>query len=414
MISRHVGSPTYRRGLVAACALGMAVSWNISNIAALPGALAREYGVPLAAIALLTSVMFFAELFTTLPVGRLIDRIGPWRIGVLSLLLVLVANAGLAAAGEFTMALALRFVVGAGVSAGFIAGSAYVSRLGGSAFTQGVYGSVSTVAAGIGLIVVPALRAALGWRAPFVTATIVAGLSMCVLAGAPRVVGGDLHGRLPLKALMRDSRILRFGAVQAAGFGLGIVVSAWTVTILQRRGGVSVQQAGVAAGLIFVTGIFGRPLGGFALRHYPVWSRTLLVCGMFCGGIGTILLCIAKPFPVPFVGGALVGIATGLPFGATMSCLAREFPQGVGSAFAAVSLYTTMAVVVLTPVVGATFSGGRSGVIGFALAAVLWTLAAFAIPSREFLSRSPMGITIAELGSPEGRRGYRGVTDISD
>jgi len=389
---------------VAACALGMAVSWNISNIAALPGAVAHEYGVPLAAIALLTSVMFFAELFTTLPVGRLIDRIGPWRIGVISLLLVLVANAGLAVAGGFAMAVALRFVVGAGVSAGFIAGSAYVSQLGGSAFTQGVYGSVSTVAAGIALIVVPTLRGALGWRGPFVTATIVAGISICVLAGAPRSWGGDWRGRLPLRRLMLDKRILRFGAVQAAGFGLGIVVSAWAVTILERRGDVPVQQAGVAAGLIFVTGIFGRPLGGFALRRYPTRARTVFVCGMFCGAVGTVLLCVAKPLPVPFVGGALVGIATGLPFGATMSCLAREFPHGVGSAFAAVSLYTTMAVVVLTPVVGASFSGGGSGVIGFALVAILWTLAAFAIPSREFLTR-PTGSPSPGSVHYEGRRG---------
>jgi predicted MFS family arabinose efflux permease len=160
------------------------------------------------------------------------------------------------------------------------------------------------------------------------------------------------------------------------------------VTILERRGGVPVQQAGVAAGLIFVAGILGRPLGGFTMRRYPAWSRALFVCGMFCGAIGTLLLCIAKPSPVPFVGGALVGIATGLPFGATMSCLAREFPRAVGSAFAAVSLYTTVAVVALTPIVGASFSGGRSGVTGFALVAILWLLAAFAIPSREFLVRN--------------------------
>ena len=167
------------------------------------------------------------------------------------------------------------------------------------------------------------------------------------------------------------------------------MVSAWTVTILERRGGVPVQQAGFAAGLIFIVGILGRPLGGFTLRHYPDRSRALFISGMFCGAIGTVLLSIAKPLPLPFVGGALVGLATGLPFGATMSCLAREFPRAVGSAFAAVSLYTTVAVVVLTPIVGASFSGGGSGVTGFALVAILWILAALAIPSREFLARSP-------------------------
>jgi MFS family permease len=416
MNASPAASRTYKRGLVAACGLGMAVSWNISNIAALPGALAREYGVALASIALLTSCMLFAEVFTTLPVGRLIDRIGPWRVGVLSLLVVLAANAGLAASGEFATALALRFVVGAGVSAGFIAGSAYVSLLGGSALTQGVYGSVSTVAAGIALVVVPALRSALGWRAPFLTAAVVSGLAICVLAGAPRVVGGELRDRLPLRKLMLDSRIVRFGAVQAAGFGLGIVVSAWTVTILQRRGGVPAQQAGVAAGLIFVAGIVGRPLGGFVLRRYPVWSRSLFVCGMFCGAIGTMLLCIAKPPPVPFVGGALVGIATGLPFGAVMSCLAREFPEAVGSAFAVVSLYTTVAVVVLTPIVGASFSAGGSGVIGFALVAVLWILAAFAIPSREFLVRSwgePRGVMSKGFGAAQESIGRQRVKERS-
>jgi hypothetical protein len=99
-----------------------------------------------------------------------------------------------------------------------------------------------------------------------------------------------------------------------------------------------------------------------------------------------------------------------------MYCLAREFPEAVGSAFAVVSLYTTVAVVVLTPIVGASFSAGGSGVIGFALVAVLWILAAFAIPSREFLVRSwgePRGVMSKGFGAAQESIGRQRVKERS-
>jgi hypothetical protein len=72
-----------------------------------------------------------------------------------------------------------------------------------------------------------------------------------------------------------------------------------------------------------------------------------------------------------------------------MASLAREFPHAVGSAFAAVNIYAIGSVVVLTPLVGLTFSHGSSGVVGFTVVAVLWVLAAFAIPRRELLIGAP-------------------------
>jgi nitrate/nitrite transporter NarK len=242
---------------------------------------------------------------------------------------------------------------------------------------------------GIALIVIPLLKNALAWRAPFATAAVVCAIALPLLAAGPKARSVATLRRPPLRTLILDRRILRFGAVQSAAFGLGVVLSAWTVTILERRGGLHAAQAGVVDGLIFMIGIVGRPLGGFTLRRHPAHARALFAVGMLCGAIGTMMISIAQPLALAACGGCLVGLATGLPFGATMASLAREFPHAVGSAFAAVNIYSIGSVVVLTPLVGLTFSNGSSGVVGFAFVAVLWVLAAFAIPRRELLIGAP-------------------------
>jgi MFS family permease len=374
----------------------MASGWNLTNVGALPSALARHYGVALASIGLLTSVMFAAEIASTLPVGRLVDRRGAWQVGIGALAILIAANAVLTTLSQFGAAVAARSIVGAGAGAAFLTGSAYVHRLGGSALTQGLYGSVSMLSGGIALIVIPLVENALAWRAPFATAAVVCALALALLAAAPKARSVVTLQRPPLRTLMLDRRILRFGAVQSAAFGLGVVLSAWTVTILERRGGIHAAQAGFVDGLIFMIGIVGRPIGGLTLRRYPAHARALFALGMLCGAIGTMMIFIAQPLALAACGGCLVGLATGLPFGATMASLAREFPHAVGSAFAAVNIYAIGSVVVLTPLVGLTFSDGSSGVVGFTVVAVLWVLAAFAIPRRELLIGAPRAA--GELG----------------
>jgi MFS family permease len=384
-VSSVASDRAYVRGVVAACGLGMGVTWNVTNVGAVAQPLAAHYAVSLGAIALLTSTMFFAELASTFPAGRLVDRFGPKLIGVACLALTAAANGGLLLATDFTVAMVLRFVLGVAVGGGFLAGTAYIDRVGGSALTQGIYSSVSMAGSGIGLALIPSLEEALGWRAPYLSAIAVCVVAALALGAGPATAGHVRRGGARLRALMTDSRILRYAVVQSAAFGLGIVISAWVVTILERRGDVSGEAAGLIGALIFLVGIAGRPIGGWCVKRRPDLSRSLFAAGMLCGAAGTTLLCVAAPPVAAVAGGVLVGIATGLPFGATMTALGRAFPQAFGSAFGAVNTYAIGTIVIGTPLVGLTFSLPGAGLIGFAVMAVLWALAALAVPDREAL-----------------------------
>jgi MFS family permease len=390
-VTQHAGGgqAAYRRGLVAACAIGMGASWNVANVGALAATVADHYGIALATVGLFTTVLFLAELGSMLSVGRLIDRLGPRRIGAVALALTIVGNAGTLLVDDLVPALALRTIVGVGAGSGFIAGTAYVSKLGGTALAQGMYGGVSLSAGGIAIALIPSLDGALGWRAPFITAVAASLIAAVALLFGPPTAANPGHVETPLRALLLDNRILRFAAVQSAAFGLGIVLSNWVVTILERRGGVSDETAGAIGALIFIMGIVARPLGGLFATRRPDRARALFACGMLVGAAGTLLIGFARPISVAVAGAVLLGIATGLPFGATVTGLARAFPGAPGTAFAVANVYAIALIVVGTPLVGLTFSLPGDGLIGFVAAAALWTLTVAALPHTESLSEAP-------------------------
>jgi MFS family permease len=356
----------------------MGVSWNLTNVGALADLFASHYGVPIASVGLLTSALFFSEAATAIPGGRVADRIGPWRLGVACLLITAVGNAGLLLDVGFEAALALRVFTGIGVGCGFLAGAAYVNSVGGSPLAQGVYGSVSMAAGGLALTILPPLQS-LGWRAAYLT-----GIAAAVLALIPFLRAPDVRASAapPARqgALMRDRRILRFAAVQSAAFGLTLVLSASIVPLLERRGGISSATAGVVGGLILFTGIAARPAGGALMKRRPAWTRAIVATGMGMGALGTLCLGIATPVAVAIAGGVLVGVASGIPFPATMAGLAHEFPGALGSAFGAMNFYVVVTVIVGTPLLGLTFALEGDGLIGVCAIAVLWVLSAFAIP----------------------------------
>jgi MFS family permease len=357
----------------------MGVSWNMTNVGALAELFAEHYGVASAAVALLTSALFFSEAATVVPGGWVADRIGPWRLGVACLVITIVGNIGLLIDGGFALALALRLCTGIGVGCGFLAGAAYVNGVGGSALAQGVYGSLSMAAGGLALTILPLLDDPIGWRAAYLTAIAAAVLALAVFIGGPQVPRSTVPAATPA-GLLRDGRILRYAAIQSAAFGLSIVLSASIVPLLERRGGIPSETAGVVGGLIFFTGIAARPVAGGLMKRHPARTRAIVIAGMAVGALGTVLLGVASPTPVAIAGGLFVGAASGVAFPATMAGLADEFPGRMGSAFGAMDFYVIVTVIVGTPLLALTFSLEGDGLLGVGAVAVLWVLAAFAAP----------------------------------
>ena len=131
--------------LLAGCAGGFAVSWNIANTGALATTLADHYGVATGVIGLFAAATFLAELVEMLPAGRAIDHFGAKRSMLVAVALVIFGNLAAMAGGGIALALWWRFVTGLGVGLGFIAGSIYIrsDAHGHTTHRQGIYGGVS-------------------------------------------------------------------------------------------------------------------------------------------------------------------------------------------------------------------------------------------------------------------------------
>lgn len=394
------------RGMIAAYACGTGVSWNIANVGPMAEAVSQHYGIALASVGLFTAVLFGAELASMTAIGWATQRYGPRFLGLLALGLCTIGNLLTLATSSIEIALLLRFVVGFGVGLGFVGGLTYVQQLGGDTLNQGVYGGLSLAMGGLAVGVVPLFASSMGWQAPFVTAAVVGVVAMFVVALGPGagITNGSGQGG-GFVWVLRDPRLLRFAIVHSASFSLGIVLSNWVVTLLDRRGGYELKLAGMVGALILIAGIVARPGGGLYTHMRPEHSRRVIQVGLLLGAVGTLLLGIAPEPALAIPGAILVGLAAGLPFGPAMSGLGRTFHANPGAAFGAVNFWAEIVIVIGTPLVGFTFSLPGTGLLGFAGASVFCLFAAFMAPAQHLLGGTvdaPAQLSAGSVTLPKG------------
>ncbi|MGI8711668.1 MAG: MFS transporter [Solirubrobacteraceae bacterium] len=380
--------PRERTGLppgpmLGGCTVGVVISWNVANTGSVVSLLARHYGTSLAALGLMTTVLFLAELAVMLPGGQAIDRFGAKRAGLAAIMLSLVGNLLLLTTADFALALVLRTVVGLGVGLGFLAGAIYVQQGAGrkASLAGGIYGGVSLSGGGLALAVVPQLVGAYDWRASYVSAVGVAVIALPIVLGCPSsTIHGQQLDRPRFRTLMRDMTLVRLGTVSAVSFGFSIVLGNWVVTLLERNGSLSAGTAGAIGSLILVSGIVGRPSGGALVHLRPDAAWRTVAAAFAAGTVGVIVLLLALSPALDAIAAALVGLAAGIPFGATIAGTVRSYPRASGAAVGAMNAWAVLVIVVGAPLVGLSFSLPGAGRIGFAVVAVLWVAAIAAIP----------------------------------
>lgn len=384
-----------KRAVSGACALGLATGWQIANIGAVAEPLARDYGVGLATVGLFTTALFAVHFVMQIPGGRVADRFGPRRSGLVGLALIGVGNAVALAAPEPGLALTMRALIGVGTGLTFVAGADYVRAAGASPTAQGLYGGIALAGGGLALAVVPLTEGALSWHAPFATGLLVAVLALFALGAGPpdSPRRGRLHedGAL-VPGILRDPRLYRLAAFFAASFGLSVVIGNWAVTLLVRGGDASEAVAGAIGALTLLLGVVTRPLGGWLLRHRPAWTRGLLAGSLLAGAAGTLALAAAEPLPLAALGAAVVGLAAGIPFAVAFMGAAMMRPDAPATAVGLVNGAAALTIVVGTPLLGLTFSLPGDGRIGFAIVALLWAGALLLLPGERelgFATRAP-------------------------
>jgi MFS family permease len=355
-------------------------------VGAVAEALAHAYGVGLAVVGLFTTALFVTHFAMQIPGGRASDRFGARQSGIVGAGVVAAGNAVALAAATPALALGTRALIGAGTGLSFVAGSAYIRRVGGSPFAQGLFGGIGLAGGGLALAVVPQLEDELGWRAPFVGALAIAGLAVALLLASPadRPPSFEPGDEVP-PGLLRDRSLYRLAVLYAASLGLSLAAGNWVVTLLDRNGGVSEGTAGIVGGLTLLLGIVTRPLGGWILRERPARIRAAVASSLVAGAAGTAALAVAAPLPVAVLGSLLVGLAAGIPFAPAFTGAALARPDAPAAAVGFVNGAASLVVIAGTPLLGLTFSLPGDGRIGFVAVAVAWAASLLALPSSREL-----------------------------
>ena len=360
------------RAVLGAFALAFTPGFNVANVGAVADQVAQSYGIGLAVVGLFTTGLFITHAAFQVPMGRLCDRFGARLVGGSGLVIVACTSAAALGWKQAWFAIAMRLVVGVGTAAAFVAGAEYMRATTGSAVAQGIWGAVSMAGGGLALAVVPLWGS---WRAPFVTAALVAAAGFVLVALAPtEPARSPVQRRLPT---VFDRRLLPLGAMHAASFGLSVVIGNWVVTLLHRAGGVSEHVAGLAGALVLFLGVISRPLGGRLMDRPGLVRASFIV-----SGLGIAALSIAKPLPLAIAAAAVVGIAVGIPMAPAFAGAQRLRPDAPAAAVGFVNMLAAVTILVGTPLLGLTFSLPGDGRIGFLVVAALCCLTATVAQAR--------------------------------
>lgn len=360
-------------------ALAFTAGFNVSNVGAVADRVAASYGISLVVVGLFTTGLFVTHAALQVPMGRLSDRLGARVVGAAGLAIVAGASAAALGWKEAWFAIGMRFVAGVGTAACFVSGAEYTRATIGSAVAQGVYGATSMAAGGLALALVPLWNS---WRAPFGSAAIVAAAGLGLLALAPRAPAAPRPARDQLTTVV-DRRLLPLAAMHSASFGLSVVVGNWVVPLLHRAGGVSVEAAGIAGGLVLFLGVISRPLGGRLIDRTRVIRLSFVA-----SSAGIALLALAQPLALMVLAASLVGLAAGIPFAPAFAGAQRLRPDAPAAAVGFVNMIAAVTILVGTPLVGLTFSLPSDGRVGFLAVAFLCLATTFVVPRRQSLSEN--------------------------
>ncbi len=366
-------------GLVMGCAVGA----NVANIGAVASEMSVAYGVSLTVVGLFTTALFLTHTAVMIPGGQAIDRFGARRLGLLALLVILTGNAASMIASNPALVIPTRALTGIGTGVGFIAASDYVRSAGGSAFAQGMFGGVATAGGALSLAAVPPLEHWIGWRAPFALMIALAAIALVALLLAP-LRGATREAaqgpRTTALQVLGDRRLYGFAVMQAAAFGLSVVVGNWVGTLLEHHG-YSTWLASALGALTLALSVFSRPFGGWIERSHPEHARASVAVSLAVGAAACGGLAASGPVALAVVSVVALGIAAGIPFAAGFAGAARVRPDAPGAAIGLVNMAGGVTILVVTPLVGQTFDLPGDGRIGFVAMGVLWASSLLWLPA---------------------------------
>ncbi|GAA4935364.1 cyanate permease [Actinomycetospora succinea] len=352
-----------------AVAITTATVLPVFLLGALSVQIGDDLGFDPAALGLVVSAYFGVSALVSLPVGKLVERLGSRltsRIGLVGASIAMLLTAVL---GQSFTAVVVLVLVGAWTNVmGQLATNLTLARampaerLGLSFGVKQACVPLATLLAGLA---VPAVGLTIGWRWAYV---IGAGLALAALLVAPRGSGrgersADSTAERATGALAVIGVAAGLGAASSTGLSIFLVASA-------VDGGVAPGLAGLVLTLGSVVAVLMRMLHGW-LADRRTGGHVAVVAGcLILGAAGVVLL--AVPGSVALVVGTVLGFGLGWSWPGLLQ-------------FAVVRLNPTAPAAATSIVQVGVYAGGCLGPVGFGLLATgmsfatAWVVAAVAM-----------------------------------
>jgi MFS family permease len=285
-----------------------------------------------AQMGLLLSAFLWAYAFSQLPIGALLDRVGPKRALGAGLVLWSAAQAAGGLMTGFAPFVAARAVLGLGEGPMFPAAAAVVRawfRPDQRTSATGVWNSAPAIANAIAPPVLTLAMLALGWRWMFVSL----GLAGLVLAGVWALAYRDRRRHVAVRAERPAARWGRLfthrmtWGLMAGNFGVIYVLwlySTWLPSYLEIERHLSIRSAGFLSSVPFALSIVGSIGGGFIVDHLGRQGASLIraqkafVAGSLIG-MGLFTFAAAHALSV---GWAIADISAALLCNGCATCMA--------------------------------------------------------------------------------------------
>jgi MFS family permease len=317
-------------------AFGYYLSYLFRTINALISSeLISEFSVNAAELGLITSVYFLTFAVAQLPLGVLLDRVGPRKVQTLFLLIAAAGAALFGSANGFAALIIGRGLIGLGVAASLMAGlkaivlwfpKERIPLVNGWFIMFGALGAVTATA--------PAelLLPSAGWRGLY------DGLSVATAASALLIYAVVPEQRAPqaretsisLMAIYKDGRFQRLAPLSALLIGTawsmqGLWAAPWFMDVEKLDHHVIVLHL-FAMAVALCTGALLMGLCADRLRRRGVRPETLLatVAAVFLFAQLTLVLGLPVPPYVPWCIISAVGAATVLSYAIIAECFPKE------------------------------------------------------------------------------------------
>src|SRR5579862_934152 len=271
-------------------------------------------------------LLFSAFLWTyglaQVPVGTVVDRIGPRPLLAAAMTLWSAAQGAMGLAVGLPQLIAARLFLGLGEAPQWPTGAKVVRgwfapEVRGLA--TGVFNTASTLGPALAPPLVTGLMLEFGWRGAFF-ATALAGLGMALIWIAfyrdPAAARGDeaTPTRTPWRRLLAAPALWAMALGNVGSGYMNWFYAAWLPGYLEAGRHLTIPQTGWAASIPYLFGVIGSLAGGLACDRLaaaglsPILSRKLpIVCGLTVGGAFTGLAILA-----PSSAGAIAAISAAL------------------------------------------------------------------------------------------------------